>query len=134
MDTMNDQDIQQEQVQSTTQDSHLNTAGPEQQDRKSTEEDNELLMGILAYLGPLFLVPLLAAKENDFAQYHAKQGAALFIGAVAIMMIAWFPIIGWLIGFVAWIAWVVLTIIGIMNVVQKKKKSLPIVGGLAKHF
>ena len=34
--------------------------------------DNDKLMGVLAYLGILVLVPLLAAKDSKFAQYHGS--------------------------------------------------------------
>jgi hypothetical protein len=36
-------------------------------------QDNKI-MAILAYLGLLFLVPFLAAKESPFARFHTNQG------------------------------------------------------------
>ena len=36
---------------------------------KSTVSSNDPVMGVLAYLGILVLIPLLAAKDSDFAQY-----------------------------------------------------------------
>jgi len=92
------------------------------------------MIAIFSYIGILFLVPLLAAKDSPFAQFHAKQGLVLFIAEIATMLIAWIPIIGWLIGFIAWIIWLVLSIIGIINVVSGKQKPLPIVGGFAEKF
>ncbi len=92
------------------------------------------LIAILSYIGILFLIPLLAAKDSPFAQFHAKQGLVLFIAEIATMLIAWIPIIGWLIGFIAWIIWLVLGIIGIINVVSGNQKPLPIIGGFAKKF
>ncbi len=37
------------------------------------------IFGILAYIGPLFLVPLFVAKNSPFAAFHAKQGRKLFV-------------------------------------------------------
>ncbi len=95
--------------------------------------DNNMI-AVLSYIGILFLIPMLTAKGNDFAQYHAKQGLVLFIAEIATMIIAWIPIIGWLIGFVAWIIWFILSIMGIVNVVGGKKKPLPVIGSFASKF
>ena len=84
----------------------------------------------LSYLGLLFLVPLLAAKESKFAQFHAKQGLVLTIG--------WFlgfilmPLLG--IGILVELAIIVLSIIGLVNVAQGKMEKLPLVGNLAEKF
>lgn len=100
--------------------------------KKEGGDDN--MIAILSYIGILFLVPMLAAKDNEFAKYHAKQGLVLFIAEIATALVAWIPFIGWIIGLVAWIMWLVLSIMGIVNVVGGKKKPLPIIGSLADKF
>ncbi|XOB41900.1 MAG: DUF4870 domain-containing protein [Candidatus Nealsonbacteria bacterium] len=103
-----------------------------QKEEKKEKEKN--LIAILSYIGILFLIPLLACKDDAFAQFHAKQGLVLFIAEIATSLIAWIPIIGWFIGFIAWIIWLVLSIIGIINVVSGKQVPLPIIGKFAKKF
>ena len=98
---------------------------------KKEEKD---LTAVLSYIGILFLVPLLAAKDNAFAQFHAKQGLVLFIAEVVTAVILWIPILGWIVGLVAWVIWVVLSITGIMNVLAGKKTPLPIIGKFAEKF
>ncbi|MEX0930154.1 MAG: hypothetical protein WDZ79_00585 [Candidatus Paceibacterota bacterium] len=115
------------------------TSRTEQQTDRPTEskpadEHSEVLMGVLAYIGILFIVPLLVAKDSAFAQYHAKQGAVLFIAEVATMFFSAIPILGWFIGPIVMLVWFVFAVIGIINVVQKQQKPLPLIGGLAKHF
>ncbi len=105
----------------------------QQNSQKPTNQQKDMT-AILSYLGILVLVPLLAKKENDFCQYHAKQGLVLFVAEIITMVIVWVPFIGWIIGFLAWIAWVVLSLIGIINVANGKQKALPIVGSFAKKF
>ncbi|MEX1027431.1 MAG: DUF4870 domain-containing protein [Candidatus Paceibacterota bacterium] len=100
----------------------------------TSDEHSDTLLGVLAYLSILFLVPLLLAKDSSFAQYHAKQGAALFVVQFVTMMIMVVPVIGWIIGFLVWILWIILAFIGIMNALQGKRKPLPFTGELAKHF
>ena len=99
-------------------------------------------MGVLAYYGILCLIPFLAAKDSEFAQFHAKQGLNLFLLEVC----AWF--IGWVLGFIGiigglafistlatviWIAqigFIIPSFIGIVNALNGKKEPLPIIGGI----
>lgn len=103
-----------------------------QQEPKKESGDN--VIAILSYIGILFLIPMLAAKDNEFAQYHAKQGLVLFIAEIATALIAWIPILGWIIGLIAWITWLILAITGITNVLGGKKKPLPLIGKFADKF
>jgi len=101
------------------------------EDLKKDAEDNKL-MGILAYLGILVIVPILAAKESPFAKFHSNQGLILCILWVAMMFVgiilAFIPFIGWLISFALYVCLIVLMIMGIINVVNGEMKELPIVG------
>lgn len=100
----------------------------------STSMDNTTLMGVLAYVGPLVIIPYLTAKENSFVKYHIKQGLVLVVIEVAL----------WIIGSMVWGLWmilqiiniglIVLSVLGIVNVIQKKEAELPLVGQYAKHF
>lgn len=113
----------------------------------SDAQENKL-MAVLSYLGILVLIPLLAAKESRFAQYHANQGLVLLIvgvvgftglfilSTVASFVLGNIPVLGALIGvllggllyFVAWISLMVAMIIGIVNAANGKEKSLPVIG------
>ena len=91
-------------------------------------------IAVLSYIGILFLVPLLVEREDEFVQYHAKQGLTLFIAEAATMVVAWIPVIGWLASFVGWILWIVFSIMGIANVVNNRKKNLPLIGGWSQKL
>lgn len=96
-------------------------------------------MSVLAYFGPLVLIPILAAKDSPFARYHSNQGLLLCIACIiygiaysilsgVILAISWrlyfvVSIIG-LIGFV----FAVLAVIGILNAVNGRAKELPLIG------
>ncbi len=86
---------------------------------------------LLSYIGVLFLVPLLTRKEDDFSQFHAKQGMILFLAEVATMFVAWIPLLGWLLGGLLWVVWIVLSVLGIVNVIKGKKEELPVIGEFA---
>ena len=103
---------------------------------------NNKAMGILAYLGILVLVPIFAAKDSQFARYHANQGLVLAIAEVAygiiisilnaiLFVISWrlATIIATILG-IAWLGFLALAIIGIINAANGKTQSLPLIGGV----
>jgi uncharacterized membrane protein len=102
-------------------------------------EDNKI-MGILAYLGILVLVPILAAKESPFARFHANQGlvlciaaiaayiAALILGAIFALVSLTFLAIFGLLYTAIWICFIVFMIIGIINAAKGEMKELPLIG------
>lgn len=104
----------------------------------AADESNTLVMGILAYLSILVLVPLLVAKDNPTVQFHVRQGMVLFVGGVAVWMLGNFGymFLGMLYPILSLLnlGLLVLSIIGIIHVVKKEQKELPLVGGLAKHL
>ena len=109
------------------------------EDLKKDAEDNKI-MGILAYLGILVLVPILAAKESPFARFHSNQGLILLIVAIilgiaisivnSILLTVSFALVALtsLLSFAIWICVLILMIIGIMNAVKGEMKELPIIG------
>lgn len=104
-----------------------NTADTTADYDKKDIEDNKI-MAILAYIGILFLVPLLAAKDSKFARFHTSQGLVLFLLGLAGALVLIIPILGWLVSALVFIATLVLMILGIINVCQGKAKELPIIG------
>ena len=100
----------------------------------SKDAEENKIFAVLAYFGILVLVPLLAKKESKFAMFHAKQGLVLLIGWIAMWVLGFIPIIGWILDFVLFIALLVLSIMGIINAASGKTKELPVVGDLAKKF
>jgi uncharacterized membrane protein len=90
---------------------------------------------VLAYIGPLFLVPLLAAPHSPFARYHTNQGVVFFIsaiilhfGAVALMLMTFG--LGFFLVPLSWVAILVWFILGIVNAASGQYKPLPLIG----HF
>ena len=92
------------------------------------------LMGVLAYLGILVLVPIFTARQSRFSMFHAEQGITLAIGECALsvlMTIFSFIPFGWVINiFLALIGLVflLLAILGIINSANGQAKELPLIG------
>ena len=97
-------------------------------------EQNKV-MGILAYISWLVLIPIFAAKESKFARFHANQGIVLaiaeLIAAVVLSILSDIPLIGWIFSIVSSLLGLVcfvMAVIGILNAANGKAKELPIVG------
>lgn len=103
------------------------------------------IMAILSYICvcsiPLFLIPLLAAKNSKFARFHTNQGLVLWIANIAVSIVM--GIISFIIGLLGVellsglvslisglisIFFLVLMILGIVNAATGKAKELPIIG------
>lgn len=98
-------------------------------------DTNKTLMGILAYLSILVVVPLVSEMKNDpFVKFHAKQGLVLVIFEAIGWVLFKLPVFGWILFPVLELSFLILMIIGIMNVVNKHTKELPLIGHLASHF
>ncbi len=101
----------------------------------------------LSYLGILALIPFMTEKDDEFVQFHAKQGLNLFIfeiiGAVVLNIlsfvtfiditnpVSWFLSIA--ISFISWIVYLlflIVSIIGMINVSKGLKTPLPVIGSI----
>ncbi|MBA3678945.1 DUF4870 domain-containing protein [Candidatus Saccharibacteria bacterium] len=96
--------------------------------------DNDKLMGILAYMGLLVIVPIVAGGDSKFVKYHANQGLVNVLLWVAIFIIniilAFIPFVGFITLF-TWVLYfvpIIFAILGIVNVVNNEQKPLPIIG------
>ena len=93
------------------------------------------IYAILAYIGLLFLVPLLAAPNSRFARYHTNQGIVLFlaltIGTIGSLIMMFIPFLGCLFTlapFALMIGGFIFMILGIINAAGGHFKPLPLIG------
>ena len=96
----------------------------------------QILFGILAYLGILVLIPLLAKKEDKFVLDHAKQGLVMLIAWTAVYILGTFiPLLGWFIILpLGSLALFILWVWAIVNVVTGKQWTFPFVGEKARAW
>lgn len=99
-------------------------------------------LSVLSYLGILFLIPLLAAKDSRFARFHVNQGLVLFLVNILFQFVLGIfrSVIGSLtigrlvssfLGFVGGIFLIVLAVIGIINAAKGRAKKLPLIGTIS---
>ena len=102
-------------------------------------QDNKV-MGILAYLGILVLVPIFAAKDSPFARFHTNQGLVLLITSIALsfgvgiltvivaMISTSLAALMSILSLVVSLGVLVLVILGIINAAKGEMKELPVIG------
>ena len=96
---------------------------------------NNKIMGILAYLSWLVLIPLFAAKDSKFARFHCNQGIVLavaeIIAVIVLSILDGLPLIGWIFsiaGSLLGLVCLLFAVLGIINAANGKAKELPIIG------
>jgi uncharacterized membrane protein len=107
----------------------------EQKEKKLTPEEEKdvaenKVLAAIGYIWILCLVPLLLGRASKFAQFHAKQGLALFVVEIAGMLVYWIPILGWALLVVL----IVLSVYGVVQALGGKYWELPIIGEYAQKI
>ncbi|MBW2999680.1 DUF4870 domain-containing protein [Candidatus Woesearchaeota archaeon] len=96
------------------------------------------LFGILAYLGILVIIPLLVKKDDKWVLEHAKQGLGFLIMGVVVwvasMILAFIPILGWLVIVAAQIALFIIWIMAVIKVLSGQPFVVPIIGKTAAKW
>ena len=96
-------------------------------------------MIVLAYLGVLAVIPLVAEKDDKEVQWHAKHGLVLLVADVALMILI--GVLGSIIAFVdigctgcilQWIAMIVISVVHIMAIVKGVNGQRLIIPGLSE--
>ena len=98
--------------------------------QKDIEEHKYIAM--LGYI--IFIFPLLAAKHSALAQFHGRQGLAMAILWLALMMIQVIPIFGQLIGFFVAPILVILTLVGMFKAQTGEAWMVPFLGKWASEL
>lgn len=101
---------------------------------KNVHTQDDKIIAAIGYLWLLFLVPLLLKKDNEYCQFHAKQGLVLFVASIIIMIIGIIPVLGWIITFFGWIIIVIFALLGFVNALQGRKWEIPYLGKYAQKI
>lgn len=100
---------------------------------------------VLAYLGPLAVIPLWIARTDADVQWHARQGMLLFACEVVVFLaltsLTGLTVVsnlvgGIAIGVLAWVAWVAVLAVhftAILAALNDRRLSVPLVSALASR-
>jgi len=95
---------------------------------ETTIPQDEKVLSVFAYASIGFLLPLILKPQSKTCQFHAKQGAAMFVlSFFTLVFLAAIPMLGSLLflGFVA------LTAISMFQAFSGKEWKIPVIGDIA---
>ena len=81
------------------------------------------LMAALSYISILSVILYITKKDDQYIQFHSKQGIVIF----ALSVIGLFPVLGWPIMVIA----IVLMVVGATKAYVGEKYEMPIISGFA---
>jgi uncharacterized membrane protein len=85
-------------------------------------------LAVLSYFGMLLLVPLLIARDNEYIQFHLKQGIVWFVAWVLVSFLFAIPLIGWSLA----IAALAISVYAAVQAYEGKRWEMPVLGKYAK--
>lgn len=105
-------------------------------EQSSTQEvvEQGKIYAFLGYWGILFLVPILAKRDNEFAVFHGKQGLVLFILEIIFTVLGYIPFIGYVISPLGYIICGIMAIIGMAQSLNGKYWKMPWLGEYAEKI
>lgn len=114
---------------------------PESPAPGGTTGEVNVLMVILAYFGILCLIPFFAEKEDEFVQFHARQGLTLFLAEIVIfvilMILSVIPVLGCLILILElffWLGVLVYHIILMVKASKGERTKIPYISTYAERW
>ncbi len=102
--------------------------------QRETVRDQDKIMLVFAYLGPLALIPLLTVKDSEFVKWHAKNGLTLdVLGFLAWIILQLLPA-GLFLACVSVLGLIGVTVIAISKALRGERWRIPGVSDLADKF
>ena len=101
------------------------------QDSTDTHRINDpKVIAIISYLTPAgwLIALLLNNPKSDLGSFHIRQSLGIIVVSLAIRVVMYVPLIGWLVGIAAAIATFFLWVIGFIAAVEGRKKTVPFLG------
>ncbi len=119
-------------------------------------EQNKILSAI-GYIPFLCFLPIFAARDDEYSQFHGKQSLVLLITYIIISIALWFisiiftnifghiPIIGFMFRFIGWVShnligtllgivYIILIIISFIFTITGNKWEIPIISKYSKNI
>ncbi len=89
---------------------------------------NKHTTDVVAYLTWVGLIIALVAGDRYESRFHLNQSLVIWLAGTVLGMVAWVPLLGWLIGAVGSLFCVICWFIGIVNAIQGVEKEVPLLG------
>ncbi|MCC5794118.1 MAG: DUF4870 domain-containing protein [Chromatiales bacterium] len=99
------------------------------------------LMLVLAYCGPLGLIPYFVMADDPFVRWHARQGLTLtgvwILLLLTLSFLAMMPLLGvlfMLLAPIVWLAAFAMVVVGIVFALRGERWRMPVIAELADKW
>ena len=92
------------------------------------------LMAMFSYLGVLCLVPLIFSRNDEYVNFHARQGLVLWVWGVLAIFSLHIPIIGPFFFSSSVFFITVLALVGVLSVLLSRTWQLPVIGAFSQKI
>src|SRR4051794_8970266 len=96
------------------------------------EDRTVAILSYITLIGFIVAIVIHSSKKTQLGAFHLRQVLGLFITGVAFglcaIVLAFIPILGWLVIFAGWITMVVLVIMGFISAATGKQTPVPLIG------
>ena len=96
--------------------------------------DEGKFFAVVGYISVLCFVPLFLKRDNQFAQFHGRQGLVLFILEVAASILKAVPALGDIVFTLAFVVLGILSLVGIVKVLMGEYWEMPVIQEVASKI
>ncbi len=97
-----------------------------------TEDRTVAILAYITIIGFVIAIVMHSSKKTALGAFHLRQVLGLFVTGVAFgicaIILAFIPILGWLVIFLGWLSLVALVIIGLIGAATGQQKPVPVLG------
>lgn len=96
-----------------------------------TGVSDDRMMAALSYLGVLVFIPIVTAKQNQFVNWHARQGLVVFVTTLAALIFSlWMARTGTIIFLIV----AIFNIIALAKALQGRRWPIPLLGKISQNI
>lgn len=86
------------------------------------------IISYLTIIGLIIAFVINNDRKFEFTTYHIKQSLGLAISGIALMLVGFIPILGWIINIIGFFVLIYMWIMGLMNAINQNMKPVPFLG------
>jgi uncharacterized membrane protein len=94
----------------------------------AAEDRTVAIVSYLTLIGFVVAILLHSSKKTQLGAFHLRQALGLFVTGFVNLVLAFIPVIGWILIPVVMIGLLVFLVMGLLGAVQGKMNPVPIVG------
>lgn len=101
----------------------------------ASDDKTTAFLSYLTLIGFIVAIVLHSSKKTALGAYHLRQSLGLMLSSIAVvvigMLLAFIPVLGWLLDLALWLGLFVLWFTGLLAAIKGERKPVALLG---RHF